>query len=90
MVIIHYENNRIFKEIIYGQAYHGIEAEMSAYVERFITILFEISKKNFRFTIIHFFISYSMFFKLFINHEHKLNFLSSNDLFINAQYFIQY
>ena len=58
VVIIHYENNRIFREIIYGQAYQGIEAEMSAYFERFITILLDISKKNFKFMIIHF--SYHM------------------------------
>ena len=33
MVIIHYENNRIFREIIYGQVYQGIEVEMSAYFQ---------------------------------------------------------
>ena len=61
MVIIHYENNRIFREIIYGQVYQGIEVEMSAYFKRFITILYEISKKNFECTIIHSFTSYSIF-----------------------------
>ena len=61
MVIIHYENNRIFREIIYGQVYQGIEVEMSAYFKRFITILYEISKKNFECTIIHSSTPYSIF-----------------------------
>ena len=61
MVIIHYENNRIFREIIYGQVYQCIEVEMSAYFKRFITILYEILKKNFECTIINSFTSYWMF-----------------------------